>query len=80
MAVVVLKLFILKVKCQSIVLYHIYQLQLLSRFQQNIYRIIKMHLDLVINISMPGILTKQEMITSLLLNALHHLSLTNQAS
>ncbi|RGS09887.1 hypothetical protein DWY11_15575 [Segatella copri] len=69
-----------KVKCQSIVLYHIYQLQLLSRFQQNIYRIIKMHLDLVINISLPGIQTKQEMIASQLLSALLHQFLMAKAN
>ena len=39
-----------------------------------------MSLALIINISMPGIQTKQEMITSQLLSALHHLSLTNQAN
>ena len=39
-----------------------------------------MLLDLIINISMLGIQAKQEKITSQLLNALHHLSLTNQAN
>ena len=39
-----------------------------------------MLLDLIINISMLGIQAKQEKIASLLLNAPHHLFLTNQAS
>ena len=58
----------------------VYHIQVLSKSQKNIYRIIKMHLDIIINISLPGILTKQEMIASQLLNALHHLSLTKQAN
>ena len=39
-----------------------------------------MLLDLIINISMPGIQTKQEMITSQLLNALLHQFLMAKAS
>ena len=39
-----------------------------------------MLLDLIINISMLGILMEQEMITSLLFNVLLHLFLTNQAN
>ena len=80
MVAVVLKLFLLKVKCQRIHLNQKYQLQLLSKSQQNIYRIIKMLLGLVINISMPGILMDQVMIPSLLLHALHQPFLTNQES
>ena len=76
MVAVVLKLFILKVKCQS----NIYQLQLLSKSQQNIFRTIRMLLDIVINISMPGILMDQVMIPSQLLHAPHHLFLTHQES
>ena len=74
-------LFILKVKnVIQITKFYTYQLHVLSRFLLNIYRVIKIPLDLIINISMLGIQAKQEKITSQLLNALHHLSLTNQAS
>ena len=58
----------------------VYHIQVLSKSQKNIYRIIKMHLDIIINISLPGIQTKQEMITSLLLHALHQPFLTNLES
>lgn len=58
-------------------LYHIYQLQLLSKSQQNISRIIKMLLDPVINISMPEILMDQVMIPNRLLNVPLHPFLTN---
>ena len=39
-----------------------------------------MHLDIIINISLPGIQTKQEMITSQLLSALLHQFLMAKAN
>ena len=58
----------------------VYHIQVLSKSQKNIYRIIKMHLDIIINISLPGIQTKQEMITSQLLSALLHQFLMAKAN
>ena len=58
----------------------VYHIQVLSKSQKNIYRIIKMHLDIIINISLLGIQANLVMIPSQLLNALHHLFLTNLAN
>ena len=75
------KLFILKVKnVIQITKFYTYQLHVLSRFLLNIYRVIKIPLDLIINISMLGIQTKQEKITSQLLSALLHQFLMAKAS
>ena len=81
MAAKIWKLFILKVKnVIQVTMAYTYQRHVLSRFQQNTFRNIKMLLDLIINISMLGIQAKQEKITSQLLNALLHLFLTNLVS
>ena len=58
----------------------VYHIQVLSKSLLNIYRVIKMLLDLVTNISTPGILASQVMIMVLLLHAPHQLFLTHQES
>ena len=54
MGAVVLKLFLLKVKCQRIHLNQKYQLQLLSKSQQNIFRTIRMLLDISVYATADG--------------------------
>ena len=78
---VVLKLFILKVMfLRSAIQKRVYRLQLLSKSQQNTFRTIRVLLDPVINISMPGILMVQVMIQNRVLNVLLHPFLTNLES
>lgn len=77
MVAVLWKLYVLKVKFLKCTLQKPYLLHLLSMSQQNIFRIIRMPLEQIIIISMPGTLMNQAMAISLLLLALLHPSLTN---